>query len=120
MPSPILLPPDRLLRTPSPLLLPPANLPTRLIYLASQLYFREIYSAPLIGARGWNIEWNTSMAILKLAQPDEEREIDFTIESQQKLTVQQRFSMLEERKKAFLEQLIRYGHRKPFEIIKRS
>jgi len=60
------------------------------------------------------------MAILKLSDSDEDREIDFTLESQGKMTIQQRFSMLEERKKAFLEQLIRYGHRKSFEIIKRT
>jgi hypothetical protein len=60
------------------------------------------------------------MAILKLTCHDENLEMEFEIESLQKMTVQQRFAMLEERKKIFLEQLIRYGHRKPFEIIKRS
>jgi hypothetical protein len=60
------------------------------------------------------------MAILKLTAHNEKLEMEFELESLKKMTVQQRFVMLEERKKIFLEQLIRFGHRKSFEIIKRS
>ena len=60
------------------------------------------------------------MAILKLDEHNEKLEMEFEIECLSKMSVQQRFAMLEERKKIFLEQMIRYGHRKPFEIIKRT
>ena len=60
------------------------------------------------------------MAILKLKEHDEEREIEFELEFQKQLTIQQRFEMLEERKKYIIKQLEKYGHRKPFEIVKRS
>ena len=60
------------------------------------------------------------MPILKLEQPDEMKEIRFELDYHQSLTLQDRFRMLEERKKAFLEELIRHGHRKSFEIVKRA
>jgi len=60
------------------------------------------------------------MAILKLKEHDEEREIEFELEFQKQLTIQQRFQMLEERKKYIIKQLEKYGHRKSFEIVKRS
>ncbi|MCJ7812000.1 hypothetical protein MUP95_01600 [bacterium] len=60
------------------------------------------------------------MAVLKIEQHDEEREIAFELAYQKTLTVQQRLDMLEERRTFFQRQLLRYGHRKPFEIIKRS
>jgi hypothetical protein len=57
--------------------------------------------------------------ILKLEDHDEEREIEFEIEFLKNLTVQERFKMLEERRKFFQKQLSKYEHRKSFEIIKR-
>jgi len=60
------------------------------------------------------------MPILKLKHHDEDRELEFELEYQKTLTVQQRFEMLEERRRFFQQQLLRYEYRKPFEIIKRS
>ena len=60
------------------------------------------------------------MAVLKLEQDDEIREIEFELQYHKSLTVQQRIAMLEERRKIIQQQLEAYGHRKPFEIIKRS
>ena len=60
------------------------------------------------------------MSILKLKEHDEEREIEFELAYQKQLTVRQRFEMLEERKRFIIRQLEKYGHRKPFAIIKRS
>ena len=59
------------------------------------------------------------MPILILEKDDEEREIEFELEYQNSLTTQQRINMLEEKRKFIQQQLSRYGHRKPFEIIKR-
>jgi len=41
------------------------------------------------------------MAVLKIVEPDEELEIKFELEYQTKLSLRQRFEMLEERKKTF-------------------
>ena len=60
------------------------------------------------------------MPILVVDKDDEEREIEFELEYQQSLTTQQRIVLLEEKRKFIQQQLSRYGHRKPFEIIKRS
>jgi hypothetical protein len=60
------------------------------------------------------------MPVLKLRRHDAKRELRFELDYQATLSVEQRFDMLEERKRIFLEQLIGHGHRRPFEIIKRS
>jgi len=60
------------------------------------------------------------MAVLKIVEPDEELEIEFELEYQTKLSLRQRFEMLEERKKTFQRILLERGHRKPFEITKRK
>ena len=60
------------------------------------------------------------MPILILDRDDEAREMEFELEYQQSLTTQQRIALLEEKRKFIQQQLCRYGHRKPFEIIKRS
>ena len=60
------------------------------------------------------------MVVLKLEKHDEEREIVFELAYQKSLTLQQRLDMLEERRVFFQQQLLKYGHRKSFEILKRS
>ena len=60
------------------------------------------------------------MPVLKLDSDQESQEIDFELQYQQSLTLDERIAMLEERKTHFLKQLIDHGHRKPVEIIKRS
>ena len=58
--------------------------------------------------------------ILKLDDDDEAREMEFELEFQATLTVQQRFDMMCAASRRVLELLIRNGHRKPVEIVKRS
>jgi hypothetical protein len=58
--------------------------------------------------------------ILKLDHDDEERELEFELEYQRSLTFEQRFSMMLRRMKEINQMLEKYGHRKPFEIIKRT
>jgi len=50
----------------------------------------------------------------------EERELDFEITWQKSLTTAQRFEMMERKSREMLEALIRNGHRKPAEIVKRT
>lgn len=60
------------------------------------------------------------MPILKSDLNDEERELEFEIEYQLSLTTQQRFEMMFRRSREIAEMLVKNGHRKAFEIVKRS
>ena len=58
--------------------------------------------------------------IFKSDTDDDDRELDFELEYQLSLSVEERFRMMFQRSREIAEMLIRNGHRKPFEIIKRS
>jgi hypothetical protein len=58
--------------------------------------------------------------ILKIDKDDEEKEIDFELDYQLSLTVDQRFSMMFQKSKELVDMLEKNGHRKPSEIIKRT
>lgn len=58
--------------------------------------------------------------ILKLDKPDPARELEFELEFQRSLTLQQRFAMMVTASNRIREQLIRSGQRKAVEIIKRT
>ncbi len=60
--------------------------------------------------------------VLKVAPGEEaeERELDFELAWQKSLTTAQRFEMMERKSREMLEALIRNGHRKPVEIVKRA
>jgi len=57
--------------------------------------------------------------ILKLAQHDPQRELEFEIDYLLSLTTQQRFEMMFKKSNEMKRILLRLGHRKPIEIIKR-
>lgn len=59
--------------------------------------------------------------VLQLApgEEDEERELEFELDYLASLTVQERFALLFRRAREIQEMLLRYGHRKPFEIVER-
>jgi len=57
--------------------------------------------------------------ILKLDDDDEDKEIDFELDYQLSLNVNQRFHMMFQKSKELAEMLVKNGHRRPFEIIKR-
>ena len=58
-------------------------------------------------------------SVLKLKNDDQDLELEFELEYQLSLTVEQRFRMMFQKSKEIAEMLVRNGHRKPFEIIKR-
>jgi len=60
------------------------------------------------------------MRILKLEIDGEEKELEFELEYQRLLTTQQRFEMMFEKSRVMAQLLHKHGHRKPFEIIKRT
>ena len=58
--------------------------------------------------------------VLKLIKDNEEKEIDFELKYQMSLTKRQRFEMMFKKTEELLSLLGKSGHRKTFEIIKRS
>ncbi len=58
--------------------------------------------------------------ILKLADNDEEKELEFELDYLSSLTFEERFKMMREKSREMLKQMIDHGHRRPFEIIKRT
>ena len=58
--------------------------------------------------------------VLKLREHDEKKEILFELKYQLSLTTRQRFEMMMRKSKEIKDLLEKSGHRKPFEIIKRT
>ncbi len=59
-------------------------------------------------------------SILKLSRHNAKKEIDFELKYLRSLSVKKRFEMMFKKTKEIVELLERHGHRKPFEIIKRT
>jgi hypothetical protein len=59
-------------------------------------------------------------SIWKLDTNDEEKELQLELVYQRSLTTQQRFEMMFRKSREMAETLQRHGHRKPFEIVKRT
>lgn len=53
-------------------------------------------------------------------QANEEAELEFELDYLASLTVPERFELMLRRSREIQEMLLRYGHRKPVEIVERS
>jgi hypothetical protein len=58
--------------------------------------------------------------VLKLAADDEEKELEFELDYLSSLTFEERLKMMREKSREMLKQMIDHGHRRSFEIIKRT
>lgn len=58
--------------------------------------------------------------ILKCDIDDEEKELEFEIDYQLSLSVEERFKMMFQRSQEIARMMIENGHREPFKIIKRT
>ncbi len=58
--------------------------------------------------------------VLKLESDNEQKELEFELDYQLSLTTQQRFEMMFEKSRIMAQLLLDYGHRKPFEVVKRA
>jgi len=58
--------------------------------------------------------------VLKLAVDDEEKELEFELDYLASLTFEERLKMMREKSGEMLKQTIDHGHRRSFEIIKRT
>lgn len=59
-------------------------------------------------------------SILKLSQTDEERELEFELNYFASLTFEERLKMMRQKSREMLRQMVEHGHRRPFEILKRT
>ena len=60
------------------------------------------------------------LRVLKLSSGDEEKELEFELNYLSSLTFEERLKMMREKSREMLKQLIDHGHRRPFEVIKRT
>jgi hypothetical protein len=58
--------------------------------------------------------------VLKLSAHDEEKELEFELDYLSSLTFEERLKMMREKSREMLKQMIDHGHRRSFEIIKRT
>lgn len=58
--------------------------------------------------------------VLKLTVHDEEQELEFELDYLSSLTFEERLKMMREKSREMLKQMIDHGHRRPFEITKRT
>ena len=63
---------------------------------------------------------NRPPSILKLCEDNELKELEFELEYLRSLSFEERMTMMREKSKEMLKQLVELGYRKPFEIVKRS
>jgi hypothetical protein len=59
-------------------------------------------------------------SILKLSQADEAKELEFELDYLASLTFEERLTMMRQKSREMLRQMIEHGHRRPFEVIKRT
>ena len=59
-------------------------------------------------------------SILKLSQADEVKELEFELDYLASLTFEERLKMMRQKSKEMLRQMIEHGHRRPFEVVKRT
>ena len=59
-------------------------------------------------------------SILKLSRHNAKKEIEFELKYLKSLSIRERFQMMLKRSREIINLLEKSGHRKPFEIIKRT
>jgi len=60
------------------------------------------------------------LQVLTLSADDEEKELEFELNYLSSLTFEERLKMMREKSREMLKQMIDHGHRRSFEIIKRT
>ncbi len=78
--------------------------------LPFDLELKKIYLEPM----------KKSQLILKLSQADEEKELEFELDYLASLTFEERLRMMKRKSREMLKQMVEHGHRRPFEILKRT
>ena len=71
---------------------------------------KKVYSLPM----------RKNPSVLKLSQGDEAKELEFELDYLASLTFEERLQMMRQKSREMLRQMIEHGHRRSFEVIKRS
>jgi hypothetical protein len=58
--------------------------------------------------------------ILKVSDGNEKKELEFELNYLASLTFEDRLKMMREKSREMLKQMVEHGHRRPFEILKRT
>lgn len=58
--------------------------------------------------------------VLKLSADNERKELEFELDYLSSLTFEERLQMMRKKSREMLKQMIDHGHRRSFEIIKRT
>lgn len=58
--------------------------------------------------------------VYKSDRDDEDKELDFELDYLMSLTTKERFEMMFKKSELIKKQLLAHGHRRPFEVIKRT
>ena len=74
------------------------------------LHLKKVYAEPM----------KRDPSILKMSQSDEERELEFELNYLASLTFEERLQMMKRKSREMLRQMIEHGHRRPFEVFKRT
>jgi len=59
-------------------------------------------------------------SILKLAADDPDRELEFELAWLRSLTTRERFDLMFRKSREIAEVMLKHGHRKPVEVVKRA
>ena len=62
----------------------------------------------------------SNRSILKLSEADEVKELEFELNYLASLTFEERLTMMRQKSREMLRQMIEHGHRRPFEVVKRT
>ena len=62
----------------------------------------------------------SNRSILKLSEADEVKELEFELDYLASLTFEERLTMMRQKSREMLRQMIEHGHRRPFEVVKRT
>ena len=82
--------------------------------------FREYQGEPSVEDIEKVVAKEKAKKDLEFPKDNEKKELDFELKYQKSLSLTQRFRMVLQQSKLLLEMLVKNGHRKPFEIVKRN
>jgi len=79
-----------------------------------------LYGVDLTAKKVYLESMGRERSILKLSQSDEERELEFELNYLASLSFDERLKMMRQKSREMLRQMVEHGHRRPFEIVKRT
>ena len=79
-----------------------------------------MFQLPFLIEMGKMESMGKNPSILKLPTDDEEKELEFELDYLASLTFEERLKMMKEKSREMLKQMVEHGHRRSFEVLKRT